>query len=593
MPSPAAPLTPPSPNSVSSREWIVLAVALLIGAALRCAWPSRADVEHFDEGVYAANEYSAETDFQYPRRELYAPPLFPAMAGWAITFAKDPAAAVWVSILGGILTIPLVWWTARSWFGPVAGGVVVLLAATSEYHIWLSRAALTDVWLCLWMTAGVYTGWRGLLSGRPLWLFGAGAFAALAWWTKYNGWLTLAVIGGGWLVAFVVATFRKRDAGLVVPIPSALLRWTGIALAAVALWSPVWKGLAPVGGYAAVAKNHAGYFVGLGGWLTSLIQQIAAQQTALGWTTLLGAALAFGSAAVLSRAGLSRTVLLGLVWFSLTFFGTNAVGALGVAAILLIAWDRDPFLQGLDEDDRYDRWLGWGMAAAWLGGLSLAVPLYRPYPRLSLPWLVGTWFALGTGVPWILAAIDPVRRKRRDRVAAGLLVVAFFLPVIRQMTGPGQPGLAWEDRTGMREAAHQLQATLVDHVKMVPPTRIAEVGAIVYVVGEPALFCHLSAQEPVSPVRYFTRADASLGMLVPGPGQADVRVPTYVVLGGRAARAMRSDLDRFANLLVRVPLPPARQSRLVALDEFPAWTLDGRPEQTTNEIECYYVKADR
>jgi len=574
-------------------------LALLIAAALRCAWPARADVEHFDEGVYAANEYSAETDFQYPRRELYAPPLFPALAGWGVLFLGDPAGAAWVSILGGILTIPVVWWTARSWFGPVAGGVVALLAATSEYHIWLSRAALTDVWLCLWMTAGAYAGWKGMLSGRPLWLFAAGGFAALAWWTKYNGWLTLAIVGGGWLVAFLAAAGRKPVPGLVVPIPSAVLRWGGIALTAAALWWPVWTGLRPIGGYAAVARNHAGYFVGFGGWVTALLQQVAAQQTVQGSVTLIGVAVAATAGLFLRRAGaekhgISRAALLGISWFTLTQFGAGPIGAVGVAAVLLVAWDRDPFLAHLDDEDRRGRWLAWGFAAAWLGGLSLAVPMYRAYPRLSLPWLVGTWFAIGAGIPWVTAQLEADRVRIRDRVAAGLLAIAMLVVVTAGVTGVsslGRAPLAWEDRTGMRAAAQQLQATIADHVKIVPPTRIAKVGAIIYVVGEPALFCHLSAQEPRSPLRYFVRADASLGMLA--PGETDARVPTYVVLGSRAAAAMRSDLEKFSGLLLRVPVDPARQSRLVALDEFPAWRLDGGPEQTMNAIECYYIQASR
>ncbi len=164
------------------------------------------DVEHFDEGVYAANLYATETDGKYPYRDLYAPPLFPGMAELGITSLGTPAGAVRVSLLGGILLIPVLWWTAREWFGPAPAILAATLAATSDYHAWFSRAALTDAWLCLWMTAGAYWGWRAMLSGRPLTLLMAGGCAALAWWTKYNGWLTLAVIGGGWLTSWVAGT---------------------------------------------------------------------------------------------------------------------------------------------------------------------------------------------------------------------------------------------------------------------------------------------------------------------------------------------------------------------------------------------------
>ena len=599
------------PGGIRRVEWFCLAFSLVVAIVLRCAWLNRADIEHFDEGVYAANVYSPETDFKYPFRDLYAPPLFPEMAAWGVTLADDPRGAVWVSLLGGILTIPVVWWTARSWFGPAAGGLVAMLAATSEFHIWLSRSALTDVWLCLWMTAGAYAGWRGLLTGRPLWLFAAGGLAALAWWTKYNGWLTLAIVGGGWLLSAAATWWRPgrseregKRGDEAVPVPAALLRGAGIAAAAGALWYPVWKGLAPIGGYAAVAKNHAGYFVGAAGWFGSLVRQVAVQQGVAGGVTFVGALLAGAVTALLLRQATAeraagedgagwrgKASLIGVAWFALCYFGSQAIGAVSVAASMLVLYAREPFLAGLDADQRRARWLAWGFATAWLGGLSLAVPLYRPYPRLALPWLVGTWFAIGAGVPWVMGSLSPAWRRRRDLVGAAILAVSFAFPVVRQMTSGVATNVAWEDRTGLRRAAAQLQQAIASHIREVPPTRLPKIDAVLYVVGEPALFCHLAAAEPRSPLRYAVVANANLDLL--RSGKPDPRVPTYILLGERAAKAERGDLERNANGLIRVPVSPFPQSFLVRLDDIPSWEGQALEEDRMNDLECYYLKADR
>lgn len=599
---------PAAPAGVGRLEWICLAVCLLIAIGLRCSWPGRADIEHFDEGVYAANVYSADTDFKYPYRDLYAPPLFPAMAAWGVTLANDPRGAVWISLLGGILTIPVVWWTARSWFGPVAGGVVAMLAATSDFHVWLSRSALTDVWLCLWMTAGAYAGWKALLNGRPLWLFAAGGLSALAWWTKYNGWLTLAVIGGGWFLSAVAwklfppRPHQNTGGNEVVPIPTALLRGAGVVAAASAMWYPVWKGLAPIGGYAAVAKNHAGYFGGLAGWPGALLRQVASQQAVAGAATFVGAVLAGLVAMVLTghlrgvagegRGGRwwSRASAVGVTWFALCYFGSQSIGAIAVAAALLVAFDREPFFVGLDADQRRARWLGWGFAAAWLGGLSVAVPLYRPYPRLTLPWLVGTWLAIGAGIPWVTAALSEAQKRRRDVVGAVVLALSFLLPGLRLIT-TDEANVAWEDRTGLRLAAGQIQTTITSHIREVPPTRLPGIDAVLYVIGEPALFCHLAAAESRSSVRYGVVANANLDLL--RSGKPDPRVPTYIILGERAANTERVDLDRFSDQLIRLPAPSTPKSFLVRLDDIPPWDGEKLGQDRLNDIECYYLKASR
>ena len=104
--------------------WAVVAITLL-GAAVRFAFPSAMTIEHFDEGVYASNLLFPDQDFHYPDRHLYAPSLVPALIEWSIILFGDKGIAPMLpSLLFGTLTIPLIWWVGRQWFGPDRKSVV-------------------------------------------------------------------------------------------------------------------------------------------------------------------------------------------------------------------------------------------------------------------------------------------------------------------------------------------------------------------------------------------------------------------------------------------------------------------------------------
>ncbi len=77
-----------------------------------------------------------------------------------------------------------------------------------------------------------------------------------------------------------------------------------------------------------------------------------------------------------------------------------AFGCTGVLVIVAIGgvasrfvW-REPL--GTVASNSDPRWLSLWMLTAWFLGLSLTIPLYAPYPRLALPWLLACW--LGAGV---------------------------------------------------------------------------------------------------------------------------------------------------------------------------------------------------
>src|SRR5690606_7212963 len=84
------------------------------------------------------------------------------------------------------------------------------------------------------------------------------------------------------------------DAGIEIGFLSAIVRWgLTAAIAGMIFWVVVIRDLAPLGGYAAVAKNHAGYFVGLGGWWSGFVRQAGAHDWLMGWPTCAGIAVAW------------------------------------------------------------------------------------------------------------------------------------------------------------------------------------------------------------------------------------------------------------------------------------------------------------
>ncbi|RMG33993.1 MAG: phospholipid carrier-dependent glycosyltransferase, partial [Planctomycetota bacterium] len=279
---PGAPQRPSGKPAVARSEWFCVAGILVLAAALRFAAPERLAVEHFDEGVYSSNLwFGREHAFQYPDRFLYAPPLLPAAIEWTLIVLGP---RTWVPMLPamalGTITVLGVWWLARQWYGGTAGCLAAFLVACSDYHILFSRTALTDAPMTCFLVFGLACAWRGFEIGRTRWLVLGGLAFGLAWWTKYNGWLGIAIVVAGTVAAEIERRIRRGTTAepikgtsshghptfpgsAVVERPNPV--WACILLTGIsaAVWSPVWWSLQSVGGYGPVARNHAKY------WLTT------------------------------------------------------------------------------------------------------------------------------------------------------------------------------------------------------------------------------------------------------------------------------------------------------------------------------------
>jgi len=570
----------PSPvtesRRIMPREIVGIAALLLLGGWLRFAKADQMAVEHFDEGVYASNVWFEGTQVdRYPMQHLYAPPLLPAAIEWVVLFGGPQVPMpMLVNLVAGTLTIVAVWWTGRTWLGSVGGITAASLCAFSDFHVLYSRTALTDPLLCLWLVAAVFCIGEGHRKLSLRWLLAGGLFTGLAWWTKYNGWLPLAIqFSGvaGWLI------FGGREARR--KMSRHLLGFVATAGTAVVIWLPVWKGLQPHGGYEVVAANHRGYLVGLSGWWDSLQRQYAAHQFLEGLVAVFGVAYAAiwavclrlrfheggftwntesGKDAASRRFPAARFVLL-LGAATLLAGLAVAFGTSLLLAVLTLAGFAQVFLMRRADNaaDRLPVWL----LAAWFVGLMVATPFYRAYPRLSLPWLVAAWFGAGlcferaaTWLQSLSADEKPSPGSKWIVGGVGLLAagaVLFFVGSHRfaEVRVPG-----WQNRGGFRPIAKEIvarsESQTADDEAHSPgsgndpnsdPPRF-----VIYVFGEPGLFYELSLQRKDSSTPFLVHPVATRN--VKPARWRETELPTFLVTGphfyrGDGAEPQDADVD--------------------------------------------------
>jgi dolichyl-phosphate-mannose-protein mannosyltransferase len=547
--SPAAARPP-----IERREALVVGVLFAIAAALRFAYPTRISIEHWDEAVNASNIF---LDRGYPFHFLYAPPLVPTLIEWSmLIFGKTPFAAVIPNLMLGSLTILLCWWVGRDWFGPAAGIASAALAALCDFQIVYSRTALTDAALGFWFLLAVYCSWRALSRNRLGEACLAGLVIACAWATKYNGWLPLAVAVSGFIAWGTFERFDRREWRSRLPVLAVLVAATAVC------WSPVWLSLWDEGGYGKVSANHAQYFFGLRSWWDDFKRQLLNQRYYEGWLTAAGLALAWllpaialrpsgtpppadpappasgrrepaGSTQAVAPASLlpadqtarmhaAAQVLLGQVGaqlYLLTVAGLFAgisllLGWMGfslVFAIFFLAFVvfatilRRRTAETSPDAARARNLAGW-LLAAWFLGLVVAIPLYKPYPRLVMPWLVCAWLAAGACIGRILsgaadrwvakqaAAATPVDLGWRTWVKlVGALAVLSAGVFVRMKVASSREIPGWQDRT-LR--ARDIKKAFEFAVKS------AQGKPVLLTFGEPALFFDLAVDnhEPQPPL---------------------------------------------------------------------------------------------
>tara|TARA_R110002095_G_scaffold97122_2_gene85125 strand:+ start:156637 stop:158466 length:1830 start_codon:yes stop_codon:yes gene_type:complete len=552
-------LTAKNSTPVTRHEIIAIAAVILVGCLLRCLFLSGTAIEHFDEGVYASNLwFGTEQGAEYPGRHYYAPPLFPFMIEWSMIFlGSDTWGTFLPSLLLGMLTVPLIWWAARNWFGPAAGLVAATLASFSDLHLIYSRAALTDVGLGFCLLLGVYLIWKSYVLPDWKWPVLAGVTIGAGWAIKYNGWLPLAVGLSGlipWLLIY------RRQLSHTLPF---ILRWAVIAAISFLVWLPVLIGLQKWGGYSVVAANHSRYVVGFSGWFDSFTRQIQNHGLLEGTPSLAGVGLLSLAFCLLfvrwftsseptsdssesgSREGRSTWnailggVLSALPLLGAALFGVSPVlGFLAAVGILLqLFFASGSFRLGQGGEDQPQRNAGTPMLqqslaawllAAWFCGLLLATPLYYPYPRLTIPWTISAWLGAAAFAGWLeqrcvctlfsSSEQKPETTQSLTRVVPGFAVVILGLVLVVSLT-PWTVA-AWKPRDGLADVSRNMLADLKAE------SGSAASDSILYIYAEPGLFFNLKAQGhqltgPVADFRFLDSLPTNASVyLIAGPHAA-------------------------------------------------------------------------
>jgi 4-amino-4-deoxy-L-arabinose transferase-like glycosyltransferase len=510
----------PTADRITLREIVLVAAVLAIGAAARLFFLSHAAVEHFDEGVYASNLYFGPPEYAYPQQRFYAPPLLPALIEAGMIAGLSPnLAALMPGFLAGCGTIVAVWWFGRSWFGAEVGLSGASLAALNDFHLTFSATALTDVLVGLWLVLAVDAIGRSLAGRDYRWAVAAGIYTGLAWWTKYNGWLPLAIEAATLPVLWFFLRPRRRD----------VVTWLGClavtCLVAAAVWSPYYFSLQSSGGYGPIAENHARYVVGLTGWLASAQRQITNQIVIGNGWTVLGLVLAVVLPQLLDPRRPLEVLLVvfqalittfGVLLATFTFvLGLGAVVGIGRMAVAAgrapkfdAAWRR--------------RAVGLALIVVWWGAMLVATPLYTPYARLTLPLILAAMLAAALNWSPVLREPEDERATWQPGAVWGCLAVIVWLGI-----GFGLQAL------GPHQDVRERSVDRRDLVEIAQLVRLTERSfgqpRVIYVYGEPAIYFQLrAAGEPnVSPVQ-----------LAPvDPATSDGQpIPTLLIAGPHAHR---------------------------------------------------------
>ncbi len=609
---------------IERAEKLAIGVLFVAAVALRFSYQARISIEHWDEAVNASNIF---LERGYPNRFLYSPPLVPLLIEISmLLLGKTPLAAVMPNLMLGSLTVPLCWWVGREWFGPIAGIAAAALAAFSDFQIVYSRTGLTDAALGFWFLLAVYCSWRALARNRLGEAVVAGVVIACAWATKYNGWLPLAVALSAFIAWGVCERFSRADWTARLPVVATLI------IATLLGWSPVWLWLQPEGGYSAVTANHAQYFFGLSSWWDDFKRQLANQRFYEGWMTAAGMMLAWLLPVIVQRSGralptqdtaiapeaesetenvtggvgsrssadvvrefarrihlLTIAALLAGVSLLVGWLGFAPVfGLLFIAFVILVTVLR-PRNAAVDSEAARARNLAGWLLAAWFLGLLVAVPLYKPYPRLVMPWLVCAWMVAGACIDTVMnraaarwtendaARTTPLRLGWKTVVFLVGAIGVFALGAVSRMSlARGRDIPAWQDRT---VRANAVKRAVQYALKRAP-------GKPLFLVyGEPCLFFNLAVEgyNPQPPL------GGDFSFLA--PGQKPLPQPAFLL-----AYEGTADFDKLIEPYKKALSVEAifhdTPSDLVLLDTYsPADVAPGKPHPPPEALVLYRINS--
>lgn len=175
----------------------MLALASLLGAALRAQGLARYGITHWDEGLaWSGADWFATLGAAGHYSPTHAPPLVPLLLALPRALLGDlPLAGAAMTALASILLIPLAALLLRELAGPRAAVYGALALALSPLHTSFAPSLLTESWYALLLVLALLASARCARLGPDATrrdLLAVGVSVALLQATKYNGALALA-----------------------------------------------------------------------------------------------------------------------------------------------------------------------------------------------------------------------------------------------------------------------------------------------------------------------------------------------------------------------------------------------------------------
>jgi uncharacterized protein (TIGR03663 family) len=212
------------------RHWpwlalVVLSLALHLGSLGERSY-------HHDEAIHSQGSYNLLKSGLYRYDPTYHGPLlyYLTAGSYALLGDSDFTARLPIA-LAGVMLIVVAWWLRRP-FGARAAWWTGLLVTISPTFLYYGRFLRMDVLEVLTASSALVAAYRAARGGTSAWLW-VGVFTALAFATKENAYVTVALIGVVWLVMVVAAGPRRG-----VPATLAFLdrhRWGIVGSIAVAV----------------------------------------------------------------------------------------------------------------------------------------------------------------------------------------------------------------------------------------------------------------------------------------------------------------------------------------------------------------------
>ncbi len=114
---------------------------------------------------------------------------------WIRLFGDSAMAIRLLSVLFGVLTVPVAYALGRDWFGPRAGLASALITAVAPFHVQYSQEARMYALLTLALTSATWFYWRAWMRGGAVNWAGFTLLAALSMYTQQLAAFYLAALG--------------------------------------------------------------------------------------------------------------------------------------------------------------------------------------------------------------------------------------------------------------------------------------------------------------------------------------------------------------------------------------------------------------